>query len=106
MSRKASQLRQDSVNLGNVTIFKHANGIWYADYQVGLRRIRKSLRTRAKKVAVDWATNENARLLRGELGAITARVEVGKAIAEFLDYQQHQTSNAASNERISAKIPE
>ncbi len=96
MSASSSQQRLDSVNLGNVTVYKHTNGIWYADYRVGHRRVRKSIRTRAKKVAVDWATNENVRLMRGELGMVDGRVSIDKTIAEFLDYQQHQTSNAKS----------
>ncbi|HUU96069.1 MAG TPA: tyrosine-type recombinase/integrase [Phycisphaerae bacterium] len=99
MNRASSQRRLDTVNLGNVTIFKHQNGIWYADYRAGNRRIRKSIRTRSKKVAVDWGTNENARLMRGELGIVDGRVSIDRTIDEFLDFQEHQTSNAPSTVR-------
>ncbi len=99
MSRESSQRRLDTVNLGNVTIFKHTNGVWYADYRAGHRRVRKSIRTRSKKVAIDWATNQNARLIRGEMGVIDGRVSIDQTIIEFLDYQKHQTSNAPSTVR-------
>jgi len=99
MSRTTSQQRLDTVNLGNVTVFKHPNGIWYADYRAGNRRIRKSIRTRSKKIAIDWATNENARLVRGEMGIVDGRIPIDRTIREFLDHQQLQTSNARSTVR-------
>ena len=96
MANPKRNARVDSVRLGNVTIYKRENGIWYADYSVGNRRIRESIRTRSKKVAIDWATDKNAALVRGEIGIADDRVPIERVVRDFLVHQQTQTSNAPS----------
>ncbi len=91
--------RLDVVRLGNVTIFKRDNERWYGDYCAGNRRVRKSIGTLSKKVAIDWATAKNAALVRGEIGVADDRVEVSGVIKAFLDHQRSQTSNALSTVR-------